>query len=90
MRVGVTLHTALPLGEGVGGESGGVVGGQGDQVVEDACLAGGLPLELLDVHVRQASKLRFIVVRTHQAVSLVPSHVPARRRHGVERWKPRF
>ena len=67
----------------VGGEGGGVVGGQRDEVVEDPRPGARLVLEPPDVVVRKLRERRVVIRGGHQLIPRVGRHVLARRGHGV-------
>ncbi len=78
------LVAEVALGQVVGRQGGRVVGRQGDQVVEDACLAGGVTLEVARPLVGQLAKLSVVVACVHQVGTLVGGDVLAFGFPGVE------
>ena len=76
-------ESSLPLSDVVGGEGGGVVGGQRDEVVEHPRPGARLVLEPPDVVVRQLRERRVVIRGGHQLIPRVGRHVLARRGHGV-------
>ena len=74
----------VPFGQVVGRQRGGVVGRQGDQVVEDTSLSRSVALEGADHFVSTSSQVSGVVVNAHQLGAVVGRNVFAFANHDVE------
>ena len=71
-------------GEIVGAERGGVIGRQGDEVVEDACLRRRILLEGTDAFVRLDAEVGGVIVRAHQPRPVIGADILAGFDPGIE------
>src|SRR3990167_3305993 len=74
----------VPFGQVVGGQRSGVVGRQGDQVVEDTSLSRSVALEGADHFVSTSSQVSCVVVNAHQLGAVVGRNVLTFANHDVE------